>query len=74
MVPMTWNKKTDSLFLAVGHGTQLNGVWDSGCAYGQYTEAALMLPIVKAAVKLLRKSKKSFLHSRTISILNISMP
>ena len=56
MVPMKWNKKTDSLFLAVGHGTQLNGVWDSGCAYGQYTEAALMLPIVKAAVKLLRKS------------------
>lgn len=53
---MKWNKKTDSIYLAVGHGTQLNGVWDSGCAYSQYTEAALMLPIVKAAVKLLRKS------------------
>ena len=56
MGPMKWNKKTDSVFVAVGHGTQLNGVWDAGCAYGQYTEAALMLPIVKAAVKLLRKS------------------
>ena len=53
---MKWNKNKDSLYLAVGHGTQINGVWDSGCAYSKYTEAALMLPIVKAAVKLLRKS------------------
>ena len=53
---MKWNKKTDSIYLAVGHGTQLNGVWDSGCAYGKYTEAELMLPIVKTAVALLRKS------------------
>ena len=52
---MKWNSK-DSIFVAVGHGTQLNGVWDSGCVYKNYTEADLMFPIVKAAVKLLRKS------------------
>ena len=38
-----------------GHGVSLDGSWDSGCAYKsggkQYTEAALMLPITKAAVK-----------------------
>lgn len=51
-----WNKKNDVLALMVGHGTQLNGVWDSGCIYGKYTEANLMLKIVKVAVKLLRKS------------------
>lgn len=53
---MKWNKKTDSIYLAVGHGTQTNGVWDSGCVYGKYTEADIMLPIVKAAVALLKKS------------------
>lgn len=53
---MKWNKDTDILFLAVGHGTMINGKWDSGCAYSKYTEAELMLPIVKEAVKLLRKS------------------
>lgn len=40
--------------LMVGHGTQTNGVWDGGCAYGGYTEAALMLKITKVAVKYLR--------------------
>lgn len=40
--------------LMCGHGTQTNGVWDAGCSYGTYTEAALMLPITKAAVKYLR--------------------
>lgn len=43
-----------------GHGVSLDGSWDSGCAYKsggkQYTEAALMLPITKAAVKYLRAS------------------
>lgn len=53
---MTWNKEKDIFYLAVGHGTQINGVWDSGCAYGNYTEAKLMLPIVQTAVKYLRKS------------------
>ena len=53
---MNWNKKSDVLALMVGHGTQLNGVWDSGCVYGKYTEADLMLPIVKVAVKCLRRS------------------
>lgn len=53
---MKWDKKKDALYLACGHGTQINGVWDSGCAYGKVTEADLMLPIVKAAVALLRKS------------------
>ena len=43
-----------------GHGVSLDGSWDSGCAYKsggkQYTEAALMLKITKAAVKYLRAS------------------
>lgn len=52
---MKW-KKNDILALMVGHGKSLDGSWDSGCTYGKYTEAGLMLPIVKVAVKLLRKS------------------
>lgn len=43
-----------------GHGVSQDGSWDSGCAYKsggkQYTEAALMLPITKSAVKYLRAS------------------
>ena len=43
-----------------GHGVSLDGSWDPGCVYRaggkQYTEAALMLKITKAAVKYLRKS------------------
>lgn len=42
--------------LMCGHGTQANGKWDAGCAYGKYTEAGLMLPITRSAVKYLRKS------------------
>lgn len=42
--------------LNCGHGTQTNGVWDPGCVYRNYTEAGLMLPITKAAVKYLRGS------------------
>ena len=53
---MKWNKKDDVLALMVGHGTMTNGKWDPGAAYGKYTEAALMLPIVKVAVKKLRQS------------------
>ena len=53
---MKWDKKKDIIAVMVGHGTMTNGVWDSGSAYGKYTEAELMLPIVKAAVSLLRKS------------------
>lgn len=52
---MNW-KKSDVLALMVGHGRSLDGSWDSGCVYGDYTEAALMLRIVKVAVKWLRKS------------------
>lgn len=42
--------------LMVGHGKMTNGVWDCGCTYAGNTEAALMLPITKAAVKYLRQS------------------
>lgn len=42
--------------LNCGHGKSLNGSWDAGCVYGSHTEAALMLPITKAAVKYLRGS------------------
>ena len=40
--------------LNCGHGRSVDGSWDSGCAYAGYTEAALMLPITKSAVKYLR--------------------
>lgn len=40
--------------LMCGHGKQTNGVWDAGCTYAGYNEAALMLPITKSAVKHLR--------------------
>lgn len=50
---MSWNK--DDIFaLMCGHGKSLDGSWDPGCVYGSYTEAALMLPIVKEAAKYLR--------------------
>ena len=39
-----------------GHGKLNAGGWDAGCVYGKYTEAGLMLPITKAAVKYLRAS------------------
>lgn len=39
-----------------GHGTSIDGGWDSGCVYGNYTEAGLMLKITKSAVKYLRAS------------------
>lgn len=52
---MSWNK--DDIFaLMCGHGKSLDGSWDSGCTYGNYTEAELMLAITKVAVKYLRKS------------------
>ena len=53
---MTWNKDKDVFALMVGHGKSLDGSWDSGCVYKEYTEAGLMLKIVKRAVKWLRKS------------------
>lgn len=53
---MSWNKKTDIFALMVGHGTSLDGSFDCGCTYGNYTEAALMYNIVRIAVKWLRKS------------------
>lgn len=53
---MKWNKSKDILALMVGHGTMTNGKWDPGATYGKYTEADLMLPIVKVATKMLRKS------------------
>lgn len=43
-----------SIFLAIGHGTQTNGLWDPGCAYGGYTEADLAKPIVGSAVSVLK--------------------
>ena len=52
---MDW-KKSDILALMVGHGKSLDGSWDSGCVYGKYTEADLMIKIVKVATKWLRKS------------------
>ncbi|WP_418583397.1 peptidoglycan-binding protein [Holdemanella porci] len=42
-----------SLFLAIGHGVQTDGTWDSGTAWNGYTEAELMKPIVGAAIPIL---------------------
>lgn len=42
--------------LMCGHGKSTDGSWDCGTAYGGNNEAALMLPITKAAVKYLRAS------------------
>lgn len=53
---MKWNKDKDVFALMCGHGTQLNGKWDPGCAYGNYTEAGLMLKITKVAARYLRRS------------------
>lgn len=39
-----------------GHGVSTDGSWDPGCVYKGHTEAGLMLPITKAAVKYLRTS------------------
>lgn len=39
-----------------GHGKSTDGTWDCGTSYGGNNEAALMLPITKAAVKYLRAS------------------
>lgn len=40
--------------LMCGHGRSTDGTWDSGTAYAGKTEAGLMLPITRAAVKYLR--------------------
>lgn len=40
--------------LMCGHGRSTDGTWDSGTTYAGNTEASLMLPITKAAVKYLR--------------------
>lgn len=42
--------------LHVGHGTSLDGSWDSGCVYDKYTEANLMYKIVKCAIPHLKAS------------------
>lgn len=42
------------IMINCGHGKSLDGSWDSGCVWGKYTEADLMLSITKAAVKYLR--------------------
>ncbi len=42
--------------LYCGHGTGSDGAWDPGCTYGNYTEAELMLPITRAAVKYLKQA------------------
>ena len=43
------------IFLAVGHGVSMDGTWDSGCVYGNDTEANLMYSIAGAAVQTLRQ-------------------
>lgn len=40
-----------------GHGVSSDGTWDSGCAYGKYTEAALVEQITKSAVYYLKQCK-----------------
>lgn len=45
-----------TIALMCGHGRSTDGTWDCGTSYGGNNEAALMLPITKAAVKHLRAS------------------
>jgi len=52
--PVHGNKQ-GKVYIAPGHGTQTNGVWDSGCVDGEYTEAELMLNVARVAVEMLRK-------------------
>lgn len=44
-----------SMFLAIGHGVQTDGTWDSGTTWNGYTEAELMKPIVGAALPILKQ-------------------
>ncbi len=53
--PAAHPKKSGHGYIAVGHGISSDGGWDSGCVDGPYTEAGLMLPIVKVAVSYLRQ-------------------
>jgi uncharacterized protein YjdB len=53
--PEAHPKKSGHGYIAVGHGISSDGGWDSGCVDGPYTEAGLMLPIVKVAVAYLRQ-------------------
>lgn len=47
--------KDITLAVWVGHGKSTDGSWDPGCTYGDYTEADLLLPIVRHAVAALRR-------------------
>ena len=44
-----------SMFLAIGHGIQTDGTFDSGTTWNGYTEAELMKPIVGAALPILEQ-------------------
>ncbi|HEY5555854.1 peptidoglycan-binding protein [Acetobacterium sp.] len=44
------------VFIAVGHGTQTNGVWDSGAVDGNWQEADVAFPIVGFAIPVLRNA------------------
>jgi len=48
-------KMSEKGYVAWGHGTTTTGGNDGGCVYGNYTEAGLVGPIVKACVTQLRK-------------------
>lgn len=54
-VKLTQGKKSGRIYLAVGHGTMTNGVWDPGCVDGSHTEANLMYSIGLQVVKRLRE-------------------
>ena len=45
------------VFIFCGHGKMQNGVFDTGCTYKHYTEAALMEKVTKSAVFYLRQCK-----------------
>ena len=44
------------VYVAIGHGLNRDGSWDSGCTYKGYTESGLMKPITGACVAYLRGS------------------
>lgn len=48
------------VYIETGHGTDMNGNWDTGCTWSdgttEYQEAKVMIPVVQSMVKYLRKS------------------
>lgn len=54
------------VYIEAGHGTDKRGKWDSGCTWGKYQEAKLMIPICKSMTRHLR-SKGVYVYTDAFS-------